>query len=112
MKASFPSLMLSAGLALSVATAASAAAALPVETEVVTRIVRFNDLDIATAGGAAALYGRIVSAARLVCREARPTETQTCRTLAVDVAVADVGSALLTSIHHGATGEAEGVVRR
>lgn len=112
MKASFPSLILSAGLALSVATAASAAAVSSAETEVVTRVVRFNDLDIATAEGAAALYGRIVSAARRVCRDARTTETQTCRNVAVDAAVADVGSALLTSIHHGATGEAEGIVRR
>lgn len=112
MKKSLHLLVSSASLLLSLGAAVPAAAALPVTTETVTRVVRFQDLDIATAVGAEALYGRILSASRFVCREAPATDAHACRGRAVDVAVADVGSPLLTSIHRGAAHGTEGIARR
>jgi len=77
-----------------------------------TKVVRYQDLDIATAAGAHALYGRIVAAARTVCREQFYTATVDCRARAVEEAVHAVGSPLLVSIHRSAAGGVEEVVLR
>ena len=79
---------------------------------VVTETVRFKDLDISTAGGAQALYGRIVAAARRVCRDEPYMFARNCRAKAVDGAVTGVGSPLLSSIHRSAVERVEEVVLR
>jgi UrcA family protein len=96
--------------ALTVVTPASAAPA--ADRTVVSKVVRFKDLDIATASGAEALYERIVSAAHDVCREEAYTLARGCRTRAVADAVEGVGSALLSSIHRSITDNVEEVVKR
>lgn len=96
---------------LGLATVAPAAAP-PADSEVVAKVVRFADLDIATALGAEALYGRIVSAARYVCRAEANTLAGDCRARAVDGAVKGVSSPLLTSIHRSNTEKVEEVVTR
>jgi UrcA family protein len=80
--------------------------------EVATRVVKFKDLDLSTAIGAQALYGRIVSAARFVCRDSLYLATYECRARAVDDAVKGVGSPLLSSIHRSTVERVEEVVRR
>jgi UrcA family protein len=102
-------LALSACSLLGLSTTASGALG---ETELATKIVRFKDLDIATASGAHQLYGRIVAAAHVVCREQSYTLTVDCRTRAVDEAVHGVGSPLLISIHRSTAGGVEEVVLR
>jgi UrcA family protein len=80
--------------------------------EFVTRVVRFNDLDISTAAGARTLYGRIASAARAVCREHTYDLARDCRARALDDAVHGVGSPLLISIHRSAMDNVEELVSR
>jgi UrcA family protein len=96
-------------LAFVAVTPTTAAAA---DLSVASKVVRFNDLDIATAKGAEVLYERIVSAAREVCREETYTLVRGCRTRAVSDAVEGVGSALLSSIHRSITDNVEEVVKR
>ncbi len=105
-------LALSAGALLNLATAAPAAAAWASTTKVISKVVSFKDLDVATAVGAVVLYNRIVSAAQGVCRQAQRETVRQCRASAVDAAVDGVDSALLTSLHRSATNVAEEVVRR
>jgi UrcA family protein len=97
---------------LGLASVAPATAASPAGSEVVAKVVRFKDLDIATAPGAEALYGRIVSAARYVCRAEAYTLADDCRARAVAGAVRGVSSTLLTSIHRSLTEKVEEVVTR
>jgi UrcA family protein len=101
-------------LALStlVSGASTAALAAPADTELATKVVSYVDLDLATAGGAYALYGRIVSAARAVCREETLMLVRDCRAKAVDLAVHGVNSPLLISIHRSAVDTLEEVVLR
>ena len=80
--------------------------------EVVTKTVRFGDLDTATAIGAEKLYERIASAARIVCRGAPQAAVRECRARAVDDAVRIVGSPLLSSIHRSTADGVEEVVLR
>jgi UrcA family protein len=103
---------LSTGAVLALATVTPATAAPTQSREFVSKVVRFKDLDIATATGAEALYERIVSAARSVCREETHAFFVGCRTRAVDDAVKGVGSPLLTSIHRSMTEKVEEVVNR
>lgn len=77
-----------------------------------TKTVKFKDLDISTANGAQALYGRIGAAARDVCRAESYATARNCRALAVDQAVQGVGSPLLNSIHRSAVERVEEVVLR
>jgi len=79
--------------------------------EVATKTVRFGDLDISTLVGAQALYGRITSAARVVCRDGSMSMHE-CRARAVDDAVSGVGSTLLISIHRSSTARVEEVALR
>ena len=80
--------------------------------EIATKTVKFADLDIATAVGAQALYERIVTAARLVCRDAEINLVLECRTRAVADAVRGVGSPLLSSVHRSTIERVEEVVSR
>lgn len=79
---------------------------------VVSKTVKFKDLDISRAEGAQALYDRISAAARTVCRAEPYNFVRDCRARAVDDAVLDVGNALLTSIHRSAVERVEEVVLR
>lgn len=115
MKVDFRLLAVSVGAFAGVGAGGSAhAAAAPraLATETVTQVVRFADLDITTAVGATDLYGRILAAARSVCRKAQDDEALTCKTRAVERSVADVGSPLLTSIHRALTNQTQEVARR
>ena len=78
----------------------------------VTKTVKFKDLDISTANGAQALYGRIGAAARDVCRAESYATVRNCRAGAVDQAVRGVASPLLSSIHRSAVERVEEVVLR
>jgi len=78
----------------------------------VTKTVKFSDLDISKANGAQALYGRIASAARAVCRAEPYNLVRNCRAHAVEGAVHGVGSPLLSSIHRSAVERVEEVVLR
>ena len=101
---------LSAGLLLGLSVPAFASSAL--DETMVSKTVTFRDLDISKADGAQALYGRIVSAARTVCRDEIYSFVRECRARAVDDAVHGVGSALLSSIHRSAVERVEEVVLR
>ena len=90
----------------------SALGAVGSDEVVVSKSVRFKDLDISKAEGAQALYGRIAAAAREVCRAHPYNSVRDCRARAVDDAVAGVGSALLMSIHRSAVERVEEVVLR
>jgi UrcA family protein len=90
---------------------ASAFGAVP-DDAVVSKTVKFKDLDISKAGGAQALYSRISAAAREVCRAQPYTSARNCRARAVDDAVVGVGNALLSSIHRSAVERVEEVVLR
>jgi len=80
--------------------------------EIPTKKVSFRDLDISTAEGAEALYGRIESAAREVCRGTELALMRTCREQAVDEAVRIVGNPLLSSVHRSTVERVEGLVQR
>lgn len=80
--------------------------------EVATKTVKFADLDISTADGAQALYERIVTAARSVCRDADSRFVRECRARAVANAVSGVGSPLLSAAHRSTMERVEEVVRR
>ena len=77
-----------------------------------TKTVKFKDLEISTADGAQALYGRIGAAARDVCRAEFYAKVRKCRAGAVDQAVRGVASPLLSSIHRSAVERVEEVVLR
>lgn len=79
---------------------------------VVSKSVKFEDLDISKAEGAQALYRRISAAANAVCRMEPYMLVRSCRNRAVDDAVQGVGSALLSSIHRSAVESVEEVVLR
>jgi len=76
------------------------------------KTVKFKDLDISTANGAQALYGRIGAAARDVCRAESYVTASKCRAGAIDQAVRGVASPLLSSIHRSAVERVEEVVLR
>ena len=102
-------LVLSTALLLGWSTSALAAVD---RDAVVTKTVKFKDLDIAKADGAQALYDRISAAARAVCRAEPYSSVRDCRAKAVDDAVHGVGNALLSSIHRSAIERVEEVVLR
>ena len=77
-----------------------------------TKTVKFKDLEISTADGAQALYGRIGAAARDVCRAESYATVRKCRAGAVDQAVRGVASPLLSSIHRSEVERVEEVVLR
>ena len=80
--------------------------------ELATKTVSFRDLDLSTSSGAEALYERIATAAREVCRGAELASLHECRSRAVDDAVKGVGSPLLSSIHRSTIGRTENLVLR
>lgn len=91
---------------------ATALAAASRDGEVRTKVVRLNDLDLATAAGAQTLYDRIAAAARIVCRDAYHGQVRKCRAGALADAVRTVDNPLLTSIHRSTAGGVEEIVRR
>jgi len=91
---------------------ASAFGAVSPDGAVVSKTVKFKDLDISKAAGAQALYGRISAAAREVCRAQPYNSVRNCRARAVDDAVVGVGNPLLSSIHRSAVERVEEVVLR
>ncbi|HEY3518465.1 MAG TPA: UrcA family protein [Gammaproteobacteria bacterium] len=70
--------------------------------DVPTKTVRFRDLDLSTAQGARALYDRIESAAREVCRGTEFAQFDACRARAIEDAVKYVGSPLLSAADRSA----------
>lgn len=72
-----------------------------------SKTVRFNDLDISKSDGAKVLYSRIRAAAREVCELSTGTDPilriaiKGCIDKAVDKAVKDVNSPVLTSLRFG-----------
>jgi UrcA family protein len=97
---------------LSLGWSATALGATSSVGDLATKTVSFRDLDIGTAVGAEALYGRIVTAARAVCRESFYAVVVECRSHAVNEAVKGVGSPLLSSIHRSTVERVEEVVLR
>ena len=89
-------------------TAALCAASASVQAEdVPSKTVKFADLNITSQAGAKVLYGRIRAAARDVCRVStvgdpimRPA-VSACIEKAIDKAVKDVNSPVLTSLRFG-----------
>jgi UrcA family protein len=70
--------------------------------------VSYADLDLTKAAGADTLYKRIQRAARMVCRDSaspfeigRGRKFRKCYEAALDTAVSDVSSPLLTARHDG-----------
>lgn len=90
----------------------SAFGAVGPDAAVVSKTVKFKDLDVSKVAGARALYGRISAAAREVCRAQPYNKVRNCRARAVDDAVVGVASPLLTSIHRSAVERVEEVVLR
>jgi UrcA family protein len=66
--------------------------------DVPTKTVNFRDLDLSTSQGAQALYDRLKDAAREVCAGAELAEFDACRARAIEDAVKDVGSPLLSAV--------------
>jgi UrcA family protein len=73
-----------------------------------TEVVKYNDLNLATADGALALYARLKAASRRVCRDivlgsGAPAmlERSNCVTRLIDTAVRDVNRPVLTALHQG-----------
>ena len=104
--------ILSLSALLLLAWSASTVAAPTRVGDLPTKTVRFADLDLATAVGAETLYGRIRTAARIVCREQPPSAVRECRARAVDDAVSRLGNSLLSSVHRSTVERVEEVVRR
>lgn len=103
MQRRYPSKRLTSGLLLAGVLLAGPALAAE-DPALRTTTVRYTDLDLATAEGARALYGRILSAARRVCpepsqwnRKAR-SAMRRCRAEAIAAAVARVGNARLAAL--------------
>jgi UrcA family protein len=96
-------LVLASAFAALTATTTSFAAAPADEVPSVT--VRYNDLDLATSGGAATLYQRISQAARQVCPDpdmrnlAMNALAQRCRAEAIARAVDQLHSPQLALVH-------------
>src|SRR5262245_29379059 len=79
--------------------------------DVPTKTVSFRDLDLSTSQGAQALYDRIETAAREVCRGTDFAEFDACRARATDDAVNHVGSPLLSAANRSARDREELALR-
>ncbi|HEX7236955.1 MAG TPA: UrcA family protein [Gammaproteobacteria bacterium] len=73
--------------------------------DIPTKTVSFRDLDLSTVVGAQALFGRIEAAAREVCRGTELADYDACRARAIEGAVKDVGSPLLSAASRSAVEE-------
>jgi UrcA family protein len=77
------------------------------------KVVRFKDLNLNSPEGAAALYGRIKSAASEVCGERdrfapwQSRTIQTCINDAMSRAVDQINSPMLTSLYNSKSGKAD-----
>jgi len=79
--------------------------------DVPTKTVSFRDLDLTTANGAQALYDRLETAAREVCRGTEFADFDACRARAIDEAVKHVGSPLLSAANRSARDREELALR-
>jgi UrcA family protein len=84
----------------------------PADGYVVSRTVKYEDLDLNSQAGAKKLYRRLESMARTVCDARRPYDPEyikavirPCLTTTVANAVKDVNAPLLTAYHQLQTGE-------
>lgn|SRR5688572_22912764 len=95
----------------------------PADSAVATRTetVKFAAAEAATPDGAAALYGRLQSAASRVCRDPLATSGRrmddqmaaaACRREALDRAIADLGIASVAALHQGMKAPADTAVAR
>lgn len=98
-----------AALATSFALAMPASAAGRPEG-VVTRVVKYGDLNLNTTEGAQALYDRLYKASWRVCRDviggsgiAALQDRSVCMREVVEAAVRDVNKPTLTAVHQGKT---------
>ena len=80
--------------------------------DVPTKTVSFRDLDLSTADGAHALYGRIEAAAREVCRGTELADYDACRARALEDAVKYVGNPLLSAASRSAAESNEEIALR
>ena len=77
------------------------------------KVVHFNDLNLSSTEGAAALYGRIKGAVSEVCGKqdrfnlSQSHATEICIKDAVSRAVAEINSPVLTSLYRAKTGIAD-----
>lgn len=100
-----------AALAVLVSPLAGAGTDLSPNYEVVSRLVKFADLNLSDPKAVVTLYQRIRTAADSVCEpvNSRIIETQAhirrCERLAIAQAVRDVNSSSLTSFHMAATNQ-------
>jgi UrcA family protein len=96
-----------------VCLAALAISASGVRADILKETVHFSDLDLSRGEGAATLYGRINSAARLVCapldagRLSGSSRFRACVKTAIQRAVSDVHQPLLTQYCEAALGTCE-----
>jgi UrcA family protein len=80
------------------------------DQDVLTKTVKFADLNITSEAGAKVLYGRIRAAARDVCEASGGRDlflaaaAHACIEKAIDKAVKDVNSPVLTSLRFGSGG--------
>ena len=92
---------------LGTAALCAALASVQAAEDVPSKTVKFADLNIASQAGAKALYGRIRAAALDVCRDSSGGDpilrlaVSACIEKAIDKAVKDVNSPVLTSLRFG-----------
>jgi UrcA family protein len=95
---------------LGTAALCAASASVQAAENVPSKTVNFADLDITSQAGAKTLYGRIRAAASDVCRDSSGgdpilrTAASACFQKAIDKAVKDVNSPVLTSLRFGSGG--------
>jgi UrcA family protein len=93
--------------ALGTAALCAASASAQAAEDVPSKTVKFADLNITSQAGAKVLYGRIRAAARDVCRDSSGGDpigrlaVSACIEKAIDKAVKDVNSPVLTSLRFG-----------
>ena len=95
-------------LALGALVSLPLASAMPAQAaDSASVVVRFNDLNVASASGAEALYDRLHKAAWRACRDVTPSGAPgllsrvSCARDALDSAVQKVNTPLLTALHEG-----------
>jgi UrcA family protein len=105
-------------LAVLLSTSAATSAAAPCAYEVVTRTVKFDDLNLNNRDDVATLYARIKAAANEVCEplDSRSIDTflhvRRCKEQAISRAVTDAQSSVLETFHMAATNQLDSVLSR
>jgi UrcA family protein len=88
------------------------------DDDIPKQVVKFGDLNLSSSAGAATLYRRIQRAAESVCegplgvRELSiAVRSNVCIAQAIERAVKDVNTQMLTSLHLAKTGQAQKAIR-